>query len=50
MQEKVALAALSGDEKYFTKSLKEFRATRKDYHLLKEKLNRWNEERVSGFI
>lgn len=50
MQEKVSLAALSGDEKYFTESLKEFRASRKDYHLLKEKLNRWNEERVSGFI
>ena len=49
-QAKVALAAFGGDEKHFTESLKEFRASRKDYHLLKEKMNRWNEERVSGFI
>lgn len=30
--------------------LNEFRSSRKTYHLRKEKLYRWNEERVSGFI
>mmetsp|Transcript_6479 Transcript_6479/g.8128 ORF Transcript_6479/g.8128 Transcript_6479/m.8128 type:complete len:186 (+) Transcript_6479:38-595(+) len=30
--------------------IKDFRSSRKSYHLRKEKLNRWNEERVSGFI
>lgn len=30
--------------------IKDFRSSRKTYHLRKEKLNRWNEERVSGFI
>ena len=34
----------------FNNSLAQFRASRKSYHLRKEKLNRWNEERVSGFI
>lgn len=31
-------------------SLNSFRSSRKLYHLRKEKLNRWNEDRVSGFI
>lgn len=30
--------------------LREFKDGRKLYHLRKEKLNRWNEERVGGFI
>lgn len=37
-------------ETEFNNSLAQFRASRKTYHLRKEKLNRWNEERVSGFI
>lgn len=42
----------SGDQdtEEFSKFLKDFKASRKSYHLRKEKLNRWNEERVSGFI
>lgn len=31
-------------------SLDKFRKSRKLYHLRQEKLNRWNEDRVSGFI
>ena len=34
----------------FDNFIKDFRSNRKAYHLRKEKLNRWNEERVSGFI
>lgn len=34
----------------FNDLIKEFRSSRKSYHMRKEKLNRWNEERVSGFI
>lgn len=30
--------------------LKDFRESRKLYHLRKEKLNRWNEERVTGLL
>lgn len=30
--------------------LQQFRQSRKQYHLLKEKLNRWDEERISGLI
>jgi len=30
--------------------LQDFRQKRKLYHLLKEKLNRWDEERISGLI
>ncbi|WLF78329.1 hypothetical protein PVL30_002063 [Lodderomyces elongisporus] len=33
-----------------TKLIHEFRESRKSYHLRKEKMNRWQEERVSGFI
>lgn len=32
------------------KFIAKFRQSRQEYHLQKEKLNRWNEERVSGFI
>lgn len=38
------------DNEEFRKFLADFKASRKTYHLRKEKLNRWNEERVSGFI
>ncbi|KAI5953465.1 hypothetical protein KGF54_002837 [Candida jiufengensis] len=34
----------------FNEMLSNFRESRKLYHFRKEKLNRWNEERVSGFI
>lgn len=37
-------------ENLFNNLIKDFRSSRKTYHLRKEKLNRWNEERVSGFI
>lgn len=30
--------------------LQDFRQKRKQYHLLKEKMNRWDEERISGLI
>lgn len=33
-----------------TSFLLEFKQKRKEYHLRKEKLNRWEEDRVSGFI
>jgi uncharacterized membrane protein YgaE (UPF0421/DUF939 family) len=32
------------------KFIQEFRQSRKNYHLQREKLNRWKEERVSGFV
>lgn len=32
------------------KFILEFRQSRKNYHLQREKLNRWKEERVSGFV
>lgn len=34
----------------FSSLLQQFRQSRKEYHLLKEKLNRWDEERISGLI
>lgn len=34
----------------FEDALEQFRALRKLYHLRREKLNRWEEERVTGFI
>lgn len=34
----------------FTELVSRFRAERKLYHIRKEKFNRWNEERVSGFV
>lgn len=37
-------------ENSFNDFIKDFRSSRKSYHLRKEKLNRWNEERVSGFM
>ena len=37
-------------ENLFNNLIKDFKSSRKTYHLRKEKLNRWNEERVSGFI
>lgn len=38
------------DDKNMTVFLQLFRQKRKLYHLLKEKLNRWDEERISGLI
>lgn len=31
-------------------TIKEFKSARKLYHLRREKINRWNEDRVTGFI
>lgn len=38
------------EEKSLAAFLQQFRQSRKQYHLLKEKLNRWDEERISGLI
>ncbi|KAG7664941.1 uncharacterized protein J8A68_001527 [[Candida] subhashii] len=38
------------NESEFAQFIDDFRSSRKEYHYRKEKLNRWNEERVSGFL
>ena len=38
------------NESEFAQFIDAFRSSRKEYHYRKEKLNRWNEERVSGFL
>ncbi|RLV94124.1 hypothetical protein JA1_001912 [Spathaspora sp. JA1] len=38
------------DEGEFSEFIDQFRANRRIYHYRKEKLNRWNEERVGGFL
>lgn len=39
----------TGDDE-LNELVQEFRASRKQYHRRKEVLNRWNQERVSGFV
>lgn len=36
--------------KEFDSFLKSFKSSRKVYHLRMEKMNRWNEERITGFV
>lgn len=38
------------DDPELALTLAKFRESRKQYHLRQEKLNRWNEERVSGLV
>lgn len=40
----------SSEDRQLSTFLQEFRLARKNYHLLKEKQNRWDEERISGLI
>jgi predicted nuclease with TOPRIM domain len=44
------LQNVAKDENDLESSLEQFRALRKRYHLRREKLNRWDEDRVTGFI
>lgn len=52
-QESLALAnsiSSHGDHKHIDDQLKQFKASRKAYHLRMEKWHRWNEDRVTGFF
>lgn len=40
----------NGDNQEFGDLLEKFKNQRKSVHLKQEKMNRWNEERVSGFL
>ncbi|WPK25370.1 hypothetical protein PUMCH_002682 [Australozyma saopauloensis] len=42
--------ATTGAERDLLQFLREFKDSRKEYHMQREKLNRWEEERVSGLF
>lgn len=47
---KTSSADGTDDDSILVLTLSEFRHSRKRFHLRQEKLNRWNEERVSGLV